>query len=121
MESTVGSKKKKLRKKRRRRRTFTAELRREAVRLLSEKEDQLSLKAVAKELGVHPSSLCGWRQQLEGKPAPVDVSVARAAAEPLDQAALERENRELRKRIERLEEEREILKRATAFFAQESD
>lgn len=121
MESTVGSKKNKKKKKRGRRRSFTAEFKREAVRLLSEKEGQLSLKEVAKELGVHPSTLCGWRQQLEGKPAPVDVSVARAAEEPLDQAALERENRELRKRVERLEEEREILKKATAFFAQESD
>jgi transposase len=96
----------------RKRRQFTDEFKLEAVRLLF--ETGRPLEAVARDLDVSPSSLFNWREELGPKVRgdktvrPVAVSDERAELEML------------RRQVRVLEEEREILKKAAAFFAKEN-
>ena len=92
-------------------RTYPAEFRDEAVRM-AESSDR-SRREVALDLGVPQSTLNNWVREARGAPPP-------APATPLtgDERA---ELVELRRRVRVLETEREILKKAAAFFAQESD
>ena len=94
------------RKKRNRR--YSAEFRQKAVRLVMESDKPIAL--LARELGVVQATLYHWVRQHErdhGAPAPVGESEAETIAR-------------LEKRVTQLEEEREILKKAATFFAQES-
>lgn len=89
------------------RRNYTDEFRREAVRLL--RESGKSARQLGRELDVSQSVLSRWKRQadaVEGLPgeAPDCTEMIRQ---------LRRENAQLRM-------ERDILKKATAFFAQES-
>ena len=94
----------------RRRRKFTDEFKREAVRLVQQGDGNVS--QVARDLDLSVSALRKWVKEAEaeqGKAAPEALSTA------------EREElRKLRRRVRTLEEEREILKKAAAFFAKES-
>ena len=94
--------------KKRGRRGFDEQFRREAVRLAE--AGTMPLAEVARQLGVHLETLRNWRRQ------------ARAAgdAEAATVPSLEEENRRLRRENARLLEEREILKKATAFFAKDT-
>lgn len=89
---------------------YSEEFRREAVRLAEAGTKPLT--QIARELGIHLETLRGWRRQ------------ARAAGEPAVGSgtvpSLEEENRRLRRENARLLEEREILKKATAFFAKDA-
>jgi transposase len=92
----------------RRGKRFDEEFRREAVRLV-EAGDR-PIKQVARELGVHVETLRSWRRQYG--------SEAEAGTERKGSTlSLEEENRRLRREMAILKEEREILKKATAFFA----
>jgi transposase len=93
--------------KRKKRRRYSPEFKKEAVTYLLESEKTLA--AVAEELGVSKTNLARWRDQLEG------VEVQPEGESP------EQELERLRRRVRRLEMEREILKKATAFFAKESE
>ena len=86
-------------------RRFTEEFRREAVRLAAESER--TFKDVAAELGVTAGTLRSWIQQAS---TAKEVPKARVLT-------LEEQVRQLKRENERLREEREILKKATAFFA----
>ena len=94
-------------KKRGARRRFDEQFRREAVRLAE--SGTMPITDVARRLGIHVETLRIWRRQ------------ARATGDGAETAAtvpsLEEENRRLRRENARLLEEREILKKATAFFA----
>jgi transposase len=96
-------------KSRRPRRTFSPEFKTEAIRLVSEPGQSIS--AVAKNLDLTDSALRNWIRQ-----AKVDAGKGPAGAlttaEKHELTALRRENRQLRM-------EREILRKATAFFAKE--
>ena len=96
-------------KQRGKRRKFTAEYKAEVVRLCQ--QPGKTATGVAEELGLTPSSVMNWVKQ-----ATVDAggggAGALTTAERDELAALRREVRTLR-------QEREILKRATAFFAKE--
>jgi transposase len=96
---------------RRKRRSFSAEYKAGAVRLV--KEGGKSIGVVALELGLGESALRRWVHQDE-----IDAggggSGALRSSEREELAQLRRENRRLRM-------EREILKKATAFFARESE
>ena len=86
------------------------EFRREAVRLAESGVKPLT--QVARELGIHLETLRGWRRR-HGKAV---VTEGENGAVP----SLEEENRRLRRENARLLEEREILKKATAFFAKDA-
>src|SRR5688572_17411116 len=96
-------------KKKRKRRNFTDEYKAEVVRLCQ--QPGKTPNGVAVELGLTPSAVMGWVKQ-----ATVDAGGGGVGAittsEREELAALRKENRQLR-------QEREILKRATAFFAKE--
>ena len=96
-------------KLRRHRRTFSAEFKAEAIKLVSEPGQ--SIAKVARSLDLTETALRAWVKQ-----AKVDAgqwpSGALTTAEKQELTALRRENRQLRM-------EREILRKATAFFARE--
>jgi transposase len=89
------------------RRTFTREFKESAARLVI--EQGYSLSKAAESLGVDRASIALWVRQFGPTPAPP------AGAE----AELRREVERLRAENKRLLMEREILKKATAFFARE--
>jgi transposase len=94
----------------RKRRKFTDEFKREAVRLVKQGDGNVS--QVARDLDVTLSSLRKWVKE-------ADIEQGKGPPEALSKAERE-ELRKLRRRVRTLEEEREILKKATAFFAKES-
>lgn len=94
-----------------RRRQFTVEFKREAVQLIV--KQGLSVAEAARRLDVRESLLRRWRKALEATKSAGQSS----ASQP---SALEVEVRQLREEVRRLTIEREILKKATMFFAKES-
>ncbi|MDQ3631597.1 MAG: transposase [Actinomycetota bacterium] len=86
---------------------YTDEFKREAVKLL--RSGDRSVPQLAKELGVSQGSLRTWAAQLD---------VDEGKAEGLSSAERE-ELKRLRRENRILAEEREILKKAAAFFAKE--
>jgi transposase len=82
----------------------TAEFRQEAVRVAL--TSGLNRKQVAADFGIGFSTLSKWIQQDRKDPE-----------KPAAQSDLEREVAELRKENRLLREEREVLKKATQFFA----
>ena len=94
----------------RKRRTFTEEFKADAVRLC--KAGGQSVGEVAKSLDLTETSLRAWVRQAE-------IDAGKGTPEAL--TTVEREElSELRRRVKRLEMEREILKKAAAFFAKEN-
>jgi transposase len=93
------------------RRTFTSEFKVQAVKLLT--EQGRSVAEVARDLDLSESLLRGWKQALA---AEGDRAFPGQGHLP----ALEEELRRLRAENKRLQMERDILKKATAFFARES-
>ena len=94
----------------RKRRTFTREFKAEAVRLC--RIGDRSIAQVAKDLDLTETALREWVRR-----AVVDAG----QGPPEALTTQEREElRELRKRVKRLEMEREILKKAATFFAKEN-
>ena len=94
------------------RRSFSEEFRREAVRRLETHEHSFS--QVARELGIDRSLLQLWRKRYGTQPP----APATAPAKPGE--SLEEENRRLRHENASLREDREVLKKAAAYFAKES-
>ena len=88
---------------RRTRRKFTDEFKADAVALVEESGGQIA--KVAKELGIYDSSLGNWvrqaREQAAGAPTPEERA----------------EIRELKRELERVTRERDILGKATAYFS----
>ncbi len=83
--------------------------RREAIRLLESRGDR-TVEDVAASLGVSISMLYRWKGKFGSDATEGGVEDTGSAAE------LSR----LRRRVRELEMEREVLKKATAFFAKES-
>ena len=88
---------------RRPRRKFTDEFKADAVALVNESGGQIA--KVAKELGIYESSLGNWVRQ------------ARERADGAPTADERAEIRELRRELERVTRERDILGKATAYFS----
>jgi transposase len=93
------------------RRTYTPEFKTEAVKLVT--EQGYSVAEAARSLGIHETLLRSWRQALE---AQGDQAFPGHGKLP----AIEEELRRLRAENKRLRVERDILKKATALFAQEA-
>ena len=93
------------------RRTHTKEFKQEAVRLA--RRSEIGFARAAKDLGVNESLLRSWAkaQATEG---------ADAFRGHGKKAALEAENARLRREVRTLEMERDILKKAAAYFAREN-
>jgi transposase len=90
--------------------SFTPEYKAEAVGLL--RDGEKSISAVARELELSESALRRWVLQSETHAGRGDAKEL-ATSERAELAQLRRENRQLHM-------EREILKKAAAFFAKES-
>lgn len=92
-------------------RKYTKEFKQEAVNLALKSP---SVENTAKGLGIPPATLHTWLYALKSKGniATVDASTGK------DMAALVEENRRLHKELAIAKEEREILKKAAAYFAQ---
>jgi transposase len=89
------------------RRKYSAELKRRALRYIT--ENGLPVAQVARDLDINEASLFAWLKEARGE----DGVSASSESESDELKRLRAENRELRL-------EREILKKATAFFAKES-
>ena len=96
---------------------YSEEFRREALRLLA--ESGRTPNQLGAELGVSAQTLRNWRRQARADQAAAVRPLGAAASGPLSSEErlrlrqLERQNRVLR-------EEREILRKAAAFFASET-
>lgn len=95
----------------RRRRTYTAEFKAEAVKLIT--EQGYSVAEASRSLDVGETLLRSWKAALQEKGADAFPGNGRLPAH-------EEELRRLRAENKRLLLEREILKKATAFFAREA-
>jgi transposase len=94
----------------RKRPTFSDEFKRDAVNLVV--VEGYTIAAAAKAVNVLDGSLREWHRKYAPEPEPCgdDASVEDLRAE----------NKRLRKELRNAEIEREILKKATAYFAKES-
>ena len=93
------------------RRSFSKDFKLEAVKLI--KEGGLSVARAAKDLGVYETSLRRWIKQYE-------VDQGKSPAGALTTAEKE-ELRRLRREVRTLRMERDVLKKASAFFAKEGE
>jgi transposase len=93
------------------RRIFTREFKLEAVKLV--KERGVSLAQAARELQVHENMLRKWVRAAEADPK--EAFPGKGILKP-EQAEIDR----LRKEVAKLKMERDILKKAAAYFAKES-
>ena len=87
---------------------YPQEFRDDVVQVARDREPGVTVEQIAKDFGVHPMTLFKWLRQADtdGGTKP---GVSRS-----DSAEL----REARKRIKLLEQENEVLRRATAYLSQ---
>jgi transposase len=89
---------------------YSEEFKQDAVRLVS--EEQYSFKAAAAAVNVSEKSLRDWHARIVPPPSP--------CGDGASSDELREEIKRLRQQLKRAEMEREILKKATAYFAKES-
>lgn len=88
---------------------YTAEFKRDAVALVV--SSGRPIKVVSRELGVSDTTLGNW----------VRADAGASRDKKGDGQEMDEEKRQLRRRVAELEKEREILKRALAFWVNESN
>ena len=93
------------------RRKFAREFKLEAVRLI--KEHGVSYAQASNDLGVHPSQLRDWVKKFAADPQEAFPGNGRQSAEQAEITQLKRE-------VAKLKAERDILKKAAAYFAKEN-
>ena len=94
----------------RKRRSYTDEFKRDAVKLVA--DQGYTVAEAARSLGVHANVLRKWKQKFEAESS--------AGANGSLNGEEREELRRLREEVRRLRMEREILKKAAAFFANEN-
>ena len=92
------------------RKTYNREFKLEAVRLITEKG--YSIAEASRNLGVEYSVLRRWKKQLADDPQ--NAFPGKGQLKTADQ-----ELRALQRELQRVKEERDILKRALAYFAED--
>ena len=93
-------------------RTYSNEFKAEAVKKISDNNGNIS--ATAKQLGIAMQTLSNWHNKAsQGK------LIGTEQYDPQLMAIIE-ENKRLKRQLKVAEEEREILKKATAYFAKHS-
>ena len=93
------------------RKEYGADFKREAVRLSS--EPGVTARSVERELGLYQGAIRHWRDELEADS--VDAFPGVGHMKPLEE-----ENRGLRRELERTKRERDILKKAAAYFSMDA-
>jgi transposase len=93
------------------RRKFAREFKLEAVRLI--KERGVGYAQASQDLGVHPTQLRSWVRALADDPSQAFPGHGQMKPEQAEIARLKRE-------VAKLKAERDILKKAAAYFARES-
>jgi len=94
----------------RKRTTYTQEFKREAVNLIL--EQGYSIAEASRNLGINYNMLSRWKNESQSNGADAFPSKGHMTKEQSDLSHLKAENKRLRM-------ERDILKKATAFFAKE--
>ena len=93
-------------------RTYSEKFKAEAVKKISDNNGNIS--ATAKQLGIAMQTLSNWHNKAnQGK-------IAGTAQYDPELIAVIEENKRLKRQLKVAEEEREILKKATAYFAKNS-
>ena len=92
------------------RKSYSQEFKKEAVALITEKG--YSIAEASRNLGIEYSVLRRWKQQLADDPQ--NAFPGKGKLSPADQ-----EVQMLRRELERTKEERDILKKALAYFAED--
>ena len=93
------------------RKKYTREFKTEAVRLITEQD--LTIAQVSRDLGINSNMLGRWKNELQDDSRQAFPGKGNLKPEEEELRRLRRENALLR-------QERDILKKATAFFAKES-
>jgi transposase len=93
-------------------RPYDKQFKQQAVKLVMEQDRRPS--QVARELGMPHSTLMCWLHKLNWQPPEPDGPPSD------DPAVLALQVRDLRRQVKRLEMEKDILKKATAYFASQS-
>jgi transposase len=94
------------------RKIYTSEFKREAVGLL-QKGDRPAVE-IARELGIKRNQLYKWQEQLQARGEAAFPGRGRPASDKDAEIA------RLKKELARVQEERDILKKAAQYFARES-
>jgi len=94
---------------------YTQEFKESAIQLVLNSDKPVM--QIARELGMSDKTLHGWLQQYRQKNNLESSGSTKASS---TKESLAEENRRLRKELARVTKEREILKKATAFFAKEA-
>ena len=90
---------------------YTKDFKEEAVRLAQTSGKPIA--QIARELGISDSALHGWRKELA-------EHGTEAFPGKGHQTELEEENRRLKRELERVQQERDILKKVVGIFSRES-
>ena len=90
------------------RRRYDRQFKLDAIRMIQETERPVA--SIARDLGIHPNVLYKWRDQLASDPD--HAFPGKGKLKPEDE-----ELRRLRREVEDLKEERDILKKALAVFS----
>jgi transposase-like protein len=95
---------------------YPPEFRRDVIAVARKGEQ--SREQIARSFGISASCLARWLRIADQQ----DTLARRPSSSPAASAEgdLEAENRELRRRTKQLEQENEILRRATAYFARDT-
>ena len=93
-------------------RTYDSEFKLEVLQMIQ--QDGRTIKSVAEELGIHPGVISRWRRKFHSTGQDAFPGTGH-------QTPQEEDLRRLRKKLADVTEERDILKKAVAFFAKHSE
>lgn len=92
------------------RKSYSREFKKEAVALITDK--RYSIAEASRNLGIDYSVLRRWKNQLADDP--ITAFPGKGFSKPAD-----KELRDLQRKLERVTQERDILKKALAYFAED--